>query len=279
MSTSADLIASRVARGRAEERLSDIAARMESAGAHHCAVFEEDGGRFIGIVRLRDVASQGNASHRILADLVSAVQPLVIRADEPARTTVELFESHGLSEAVVVDRSGGFVGIATAESVLAWTVRELRRIQTAPAAGGPTEAPGTGSTPGQVTPLNAIPVLVVEDHDASRAVLARLLETRGCQVCAVGSVAEALKAVQDRRFELVISDVGLPDGDGYALMGVLQAQQGLRCIAMTGFGRQPDRRDEGGLNLLAHLTKPIDIRALETVLATLPTGGPWRRQP
>lgn len=273
MSTTAELITSRAARGWAEERLSDVAARMEATGAHHCAVFEEEGGKFLGIVRLRDVASQGNSAHRILADLVSQVQPLVIRADESAQSTADLFEAHGLSEAVIVDHAGKFLGIATAESVLVWTVRELRRLNAPLRAAGAAEPPAAAGRSHERPPASIpIPVLIVEDHDASRTVLVRVLETRGCRVRAVGSVAEALDAAQRQRFELVISDVGLPDGDGYALMGALQAQHGMACIAMTGFGQEDAARSNRDLNLLAHLTKPLDIRALEAALASLPPG-------
>lgn len=274
MATSAELIATRVAKGWAEERLADVAARMDTAGAHHCAVFEEEGRKFIGVVRLRDVAAHGNPSHRILADLVSPVQPLTIRSDEPAQTVIDLFESHGLSEAVVVDQAGVFVGIATAESVLAWTVRELRRVNAALAAVDAGEPPAIAPVDRRQAGPGSMSILIVEDHAPSRTVLMRLLEARGGVVCAAGSVAEALNAAHRGNFDLVISDVGLPDGDGYALMGVLQAQHGMACIAMTGFGKFGETRVPAGLNLLAHFTKPLDIHALETVLATLPAGGP-----
>lgn len=74
----------------------------------------------MGIIRLADVAAFSNPANRILADLVSEVQPLVVLEDEAASAVAKLFRRLRIHEAVVQTRGGAFVGLITAESVLEW---------------------------------------------------------------------------------------------------------------------------------------------------------------
>lgn len=266
MARAADLTTACV-RGWADERLSDVASRLKEIGGHYCAVFERAGEKFLGLIRLADVAGYANAGNRLLADLLSSIEPLRIQSDESAENTAEIFEKYKLSEVVVVDPFGAFLGVATAQSVLSWAVRELRG-KTAeppprPLDQGRIESPAEKSTP------DDLPVLVVEDHESSRWALVRILSSRGVHAISVGSITDALQITQYQRFAAVISDIGLPDGNGYELMKGLQEQFHLPCIAMTAFDDLSEPPGQNSVELLARLTKPLHIQDIDTVMEAL----------
>ncbi len=120
MASAKSLISSRVVIGFAEERLSDLAARISAKRAHRCIVLENHTDRFLGLVRLAELAAKTNSASRILADLYSPVQPLRVREDEPAADVARLLEQHGVDEAVIETSDGRFVGLITIDSVFAW---------------------------------------------------------------------------------------------------------------------------------------------------------------
>ncbi|MEO7414797.1 MAG: ATP-binding protein [Opitutaceae bacterium] len=109
-------------------------------------------------------------------------------------------------------------------------------------------------------------VLLVEDHQATSIVLARLLKRRGFAVVVAASVAQAVKAAEAHKFDLVVSDIGLPDGDGYSLMTTLRERYQLPGIAVTGYGMQGDIERSEAAGFIAHVTKPVSVRALEAAL-------------
>jgi len=82
-------------------------------------------------------------------------------------------------------------------------------------------------------------ILIVDDHADTLAMLARLLSGLGHQVTAAASCAGARAAAGDG-FDLLLCDVGLPDGDGAALMGEVKQRWGCRTVALTGFGMESD---------------------------------------
>jgi CBS domain-containing protein len=127
--TARKLISSQVVVGRANDRLPDVAGQLARLGTHHLVVVHETTGKFIGIIRLADVAWRANASTRILGDLVSAVRPVLVQPNESAAAVSETFLQHRLGEAVVLAEDGCFLGLITAESVLAWNCDELKRTQ------------------------------------------------------------------------------------------------------------------------------------------------------
>ena len=112
-------------------------------------------------------------------------------------------------------------------------------------------------------PRSPIRVLVVEDHEPTRIALTRLLIRRKFEVYSAGTVAEALQIAAGGKIDLLLSDVGLPDGNGYDLMRELQ---GMRGIALTGYGKDEDIALSRAAGFAAHLTKPVDIRSLDKVL-------------
>ncbi len=116
-------------------------------------------------------------------------------------------------------------------------------------------------------------LLVVEDHDPTRQVLTRLLARAGHRITMAGSLAEARAAAAGDRFDLVISDLGLPDGTGLELMSDLRAAHGLRGIALSGYGTDEDLRRSQDAGFVAHLVKPVDINELRRVLSSIPMPG------
>ena len=84
-----------------------------------------------------------------------------------------------------------------------------------------------------------------------------------------GTVHEASQAARQQSFDLVISDVGLPDGNGCELMADLRTRYGLRGVALTGYGMEDDVNRTRESGFVTHLTKPVSIRALDEALLKL----------
>lgn len=117
------------------------------------------------------------------------------------------------------------------------------------------------------TPPRLKRVLLVEDHESTRKALAQLLVRRHYEVVAVGSVSEARLAMEGTSFDLLISDIGLPDGTGHALMMELNQRSGLRGIALTGYGYEEDLARSREAGFITHLTKPVSVETLERALS------------
>ena len=115
-------------------------------------------------------------------------------------------------------------------------------------------------------PTRGLRLLVVEDHEATRIVLARLLTRSGDHVTTAGTVAGALTAFAAEHFDAVISDVGLPDGSGVDLMREIQRRRPVPGIALSGYGMEEDvqRSKEAGFS--AHLVKPVNLVELRLLL-------------
>ncbi len=137
-------------------------------------------------------------------------------------------------------------------------------------------SPGTESAPPvehSAPPLNPdgrrLRVLLVEDHVATRQSLMRLLQRRGYEVESAGSLAQARGLAARGAFDLVLSDIGLPDGSGYELMAELRDQFGLRGIALSGYGMETDIALSREAGFVTHLIKPVSVQALDDALATI----------
>ncbi len=112
-------------------------------------------------------------------------------------------------------------------------------------------------------------VLLVEDHEATRTALERLLRRRSYEVTSAGSLAEARSHTAAHAFDFLISDIGLPDGTGFDLMREMRAQGGVRGIALTGYGTEEDVSRSHEAGFLVHLTKPILVQSLDKALTEL----------
>ena len=115
---------------------------------------------------------------------------------------------------------------------------------------------------------DAVRVLLVEDHADTAAALADLLELMGHRPVVAGSVGEALAAAEREAaaIDLVISDLGLPDGSGHDLMRELARRHGLAGIALSGYGMEEDVRQSLEAGFEKHLTKPVSLPQLQATL-------------
>jgi signal transduction histidine kinase/ActR/RegA family two-component response regulator len=109
-------------------------------------------------------------------------------------------------------------------------------------------------------------LLLVEDHDDTREILARLLSRRGYHVERARDRKEACALASEKTFDLLVSDVALPDGTGCELLEELNGRHGLRGIAMSGFGSDVDLAQTRQAGFLEHLVKPIDATALDAAI-------------
>jgi CheY-like chemotaxis protein len=118
------------------------------------------------------------------------------------------------------------------------------------------------------TPVIKVPrrILLVEDHEPTRTTMIGLLARRQYEVIGVGTVADAHNEVQKQSFDLLISDIGLPDGNGFDLMTALHEQFRLKGIALTGYGMEQDIAHSQQAGFVTHLTKPIRIEMLDEAL-------------
>jgi hypothetical protein len=109
-------------------------------------------------------------------------------------------------------------------------------------------------------------ILLVEDHRDTRHALSRLLTHFGHQTSVADGTQRALEMMASQRFDLVLCDIGLPDGSGYDVISKAKARGPIKGIAITGFGTDEDirRSKEAGFDF--HLVKPVDFQELRTVL-------------
>jgi two-component system, chemotaxis family, CheB/CheR fusion protein len=110
-------------------------------------------------------------------------------------------------------------------------------------------------------------ILLVEDHPDTAAAMADVLGLMGHRVTTAGTVAAALEAVNGQEaFDLVVSDLGLPDGSGQELMRELAYRHGLKGIALSGYGMEDDIRKSREAGFSAHLTKPVTPQMLRDAI-------------
>jgi PAS domain S-box-containing protein len=119
-------------------------------------------------------------------------------------------------------------------------------------------------------------VLLVEDHLDTREVLSRLLNAANYAVKTASSVEAALQLAAAEGFDVVVSDLGLPDGTGYDLMRQLRDRHGIKGIALSGYGMEQDQRRSREVGFLDHVVKPVDVSQLVAVIQRIvssQTGG------
>ena len=119
-------------------------------------------------------------------------------------------------------------------------------------------------------------VLVVDDEADIRLMLSLFFRNAGHDVVAKPSAAEALRAARDERFDVVVSDIGMPSMDGYELARALRRVPGYEAvplIAVTGFVEYSDREFALGAGFNERLRKPINLSALLELVMRLGGGG------
>jgi PAS domain S-box-containing protein len=181
--------------------------------------------------------------------------------EQGERTITRRFGGLGLGLSIVrslVEMHGGTIAASSAGHGQGATFTvTLKSVQ--PGLGAPSaEAPKSASG-GQR-------ILLVEDHADTREVLDRLLSSLGCTVWAVGSVKEAVELSDREPFDLLVSDIGLPDGTGHEVMSYVRARHGTRGIALSGFGQDDDLRRSREAGFELHLIKPVNFQTLKEVI-------------
>ena len=147
-----------------------------------------------------------------------------------------------------------------------------------------SDGPGKGSTftvalrtiaaplPAEATPVpttqkaQSLRILLVEDHADTRRATARLLRLLGHQVADADGVSSALQTAGSGSFDLMISDLGLPDGSGLDLMRQIKRLYNLKGIALSGFGMDSDLRNSTEAGFDCHLVKPVPLEQLEAAV-------------
>jgi PAS domain S-box-containing protein len=137
-----------------------------------------------------------------------------------------------------------------------------------PTVAAPAPPPKPGRDGASNNGKRSIRILMVDDHADTSAAMKRLLEKLGYQVDLADSVESAL-AFSDRNFDLLISDIGLPDGSGLDLIRQLTQRRPVKGIALSGFGMEDDIRRSKAAGFLEHLTKPVNFARLEAVIQRL----------
>jgi signal transduction histidine kinase/ActR/RegA family two-component response regulator len=116
------------------------------------------------------------------------------------------------------------------------------------------------------TLVQGLRILLVDDHQDTCAALEKLLVRRGHLVAATHNVRSAMEAAARNRFDLLISDIALPDGSGIELMRQLQAISKMPGIAISGFGNNGDIEKSLEAGFCEHLIKPVKLEKLEAAM-------------
>ena len=130
----------------------------------------------------------------------------------------------------------------------------------------PVPPPGESDSGAADQPIS-LRVLLVEDHHETAVILARLLQQYGHQVTTADTVSAALHLASVSSFDIVLSDIGLPDGTGYDLMKQIKATSGIPGVALTGYGTEDDVRRSNDTGFAEHVVKPVNVAHLQSIMS------------
>lgn len=211
---------------------------------------------------------------------------VVVRLERPGLTTVAIEVSDtgiGIDRSVLArifrpfeqggSRAGGLgLGLAIAGALVEAHQGTLTASSGGPGQGAtfrielPISSPAPAPPVARPAPVTVAGgrqrILLVEDHPDSLDATRELLTELSCEVLAATSVKEALRVAESNPIDLVVSDLGLPDGSGVDLMRTLRERHGLSGIAITGYGMDEDIRASAAAGFVDHLVKPITFQRL-----------------
>ena len=234
----------------------------------NAAKFTPHGGRI-------DLRTRNDAAHRVIVEITdngigieSELLPRIFDAfEQGGRVMTSQYGGLGLGLAIakrVIDMHGGTVTATSAGRGKGATFTvTLQAMETSLLDEPVVYLPGERGEDGSAE------LLLVEDHTDTARVLSRILQSAGYRVAHADSISAARELANSKRFDLVVSDVGLPDGSGLDLMRDLQALHGLRGIALSGFGTDDDRAASAAAGFSEHLTKPVDWPLLRDAIERL----------
>jgi PAS domain S-box-containing protein len=124
----------------------------------------------------------------------------------------------------------------------------------------------TAATSASEAQKKRLRILLVDDHTDTVITLGALLRNLGYEVACAETVKEALELAKESRFDLLVSDIGLPDGTGHDLMRQIRARQPIAGIAFSGFGMEDDLEKSRAVGFSDHLIKPINVDRLQATL-------------
>ncbi|HVH07434.1 MAG TPA: ATP-binding protein [Myxococcota bacterium] len=244
---------------------------------HNAIKFTPDGGRVaVRLARRGDAAALEveDTGPGIETDLLPRVFDRFVQADS---STTRRHGGVGLGLSIVKTLTALHGGSVRAES--AGPGRGARFTVLLPLAAETIARDVRVPAPASAEDLAAVDVLLVEDDTDSREALAMALAERGARVRHAGSVREAIAAYDERAPDVLVSDIGMPEEDGYDLIREIRRREdgaGSRtaAIAMTGFASRHDREAALRAGFDDHVGKPVAIGALLTRLRTLAARGP-----
>jgi CheY-like chemotaxis protein len=186
--------------------------------------------------------------------------------EQGEKAVTQRFGGLGLGLAIskgIVEAHGGIVSASSEGRGRGTTITILLPSATVP--------PVRHGVPAPQKPQPKAPqkILLVEDHEDSLRAMARLLRRLDHHVTTATSVGTALEAAAAEDFDLLISDVGLPDGTGLQLMKELLGRRAMKGIALTGYGTESDIEQTREAGFEKHLTKPINFLDLQTAIQAM----------
>jgi two-component system CheB/CheR fusion protein len=117
--------------------------------------------------------------------------------------------------------------------------------------------------------LKGMNILVVDDSKANGDALGEMLQMEGATAVVEASAQAAIKRAEQERFDVIISDIAMPDIDGYAMLKAIrgfEANGNTPAIAYSGYGGASVLKRARGAGFNAHITKPVDVQKLLTVI-------------
>jgi two-component system CheB/CheR fusion protein len=230
-----------------------------------------------GRIAVRSSAEPDSQGRRLAVEVTDSgigIEPQVLPRifegfEQGERAITRRFGGLGLGLAVskaIVEMHGGELTAASAGPDCGSTFTVRLPVGTLPASTAEREAAGDDLTPPPVREALPLHILLVEDHADTATALAQLLAALGHRVSVAGSVGEGLAAAaaagNRNAIDLVVSDLGLPDGNGLDLMRELGERYGLQGIALSGYGMEEDVQKSHAAGFALHLTKPVRFQAL-----------------
>jgi CheY-like chemotaxis protein len=112
-------------------------------------------------------------------------------------------------------------------------------------------------------------ILVVDDHCDTLRSMKLLLSRLGYEVLAADNMCDALRIAEEQHFDILLSDIGLPDGSGLELLKRIRQRRNVPALALSGFGMDEDVERSRDAGFSDHLTKPVSIDRLQAAIAEL----------